>query len=387
MITPNLTFIYDRKKQATKSTPAPVELRIIWKRKARYISTGIRLLPKEWKNGTVTNRLDMLEIQQTLDTMMKNVRRIINEMSDSGELNTAEIKSRLVRMVANEQSFLEYIEERAKVRVYGKSKDTAQRYERFRKWLVDWGKIVFFSDVTDANIVKMDEVLNAKGMKNYSKWNNYHRFMNSFILDAIDDGYLRRNPYKWLHIAKDRTTGIGKYLSPEELEKVEKAVMPTKSLERVRDLFVFQTYTCMSYTDLASFKIERAEEKNGVMIYTSKRGKTSQEFTFVLLDKAMAVLNKYKKRLPLLSNVKYNEYLKIVVQAAGVDQPLITSHWARHTGATLLLNSGVDMEVVAKILGHASTKQTRQTYAKLLDETIIREMQKVEKKEAPEGGY
>jgi site-specific recombinase XerD len=68
--------------------------------------------------------------------------------------------------------------------------------------------------------------------------------------------------------------------------------------------------------------------------------------------------------------VKYNEYLKIVAQASGIDKPLST-HWARHTGATLLLNEGVPMQIVSKICGHSSTKITEQVYAKLLDETVV----------------
>ena len=75
--------------------------------------------------------------------------------------------------------------------------------------------------------------------------------------------------------------------------------------------------------------------------------------------------------------MKYNQYLKVVAQTAGVDKP-ITTHWARHTGATMLLNAGVDMETVAKILGHSSTRITRSTYAKLLDDTVGREMEKAE---------
>lgn len=51
-------------------------------------------------------------------------------------------------------------------------------------------------------------------------------------------------------------------------------------------------------------------------------------------------------------------------------------HWARHTGATLFLNLGVPMEIVAKILGHASTDMTRRVYAKLFDDTVAKEMQK-----------
>lgn len=92
----------------------------------------------------------------------------------------------------------------------------------------------------------------------------------------------------------------------------------------------------------------------------------------------MAVLEKYGWRLPVLSNVKYNEYLKVVAQTAGVDKP-ITSHWARHTGATVLLNAGVDMETVARVLGHSSTKVTRSTYARLLDDTVVRKMLEAER--------
>ena len=74
--------------------------------------------------------------------------------------------------------------------------------------------------------------------------------------------------------------------------------------------------------------------------------------------------------LPIISNVKYNEYLKVVAQAAGIDKP-ISSHWARHTGATLLLNEGIDIKIVAKICGHSSMRITEQIYAKLLDETVV----------------
>ena len=62
---------------------------------------------------------------------------------------------------------------------------------------------------------------------------------------------------------------------------------------------------------------------------------------------------------------------------AGINKP-VSSHWARHTGATMLLNSGVEMEIVSKVLGHSSTRMTRQIYAKLLDETVADAMSKVD---------
>jgi len=374
---PTLTFVYDRKKTATASKEAVVELRISYERKSKYISTGVSLLPKQYKGGRVTNRADMVELNESLDLLMAKARKAVNTMMEEGDFSLEELPRRIkASSSGSDVSFIEYCKKRVQVRIYGKSDDTKDRYERFLKWLKAWGEIRHFSDVTDENIVKMDAALAKTGMKPYSKWNNYHRFLNSFILDAIDDGFLKRNPYKWVHIRKDKDSGLSKYLTLEELQAIEKAIMPTASLERVRDLFVFQSYTCLSYTDLASFDAKMV--KDGV--YTGYRGKTGVEYSFLLLPPAKKVLEKYKGRLPIISNVKYNEYLKLVAQAAKIDKP-ISTHWARHTGATILLNEGgVDMEVIAKILGHSDPRETRRTYSKLLKKTIAEEMKKAQKK-------
>ena len=171
----------------------------------------------------------------------------------------------------------------------------------------------------------------------------------------------------------DSYGGIGKYLTKEEFLRLSATDPGTECLRRVRDLFIFQTYTCLSYVDMAAFNAANIYDVRGHPVYTGHRGKTNQEYTFLVLPKAMEVLNKYGNQLPLLSNVKYNQYLKVLAQMARIDKPL-SSHWARHTGATMLLNDGLGMEVISKVLGHSSTKTTRQIYAKLLDETIVDEM-------------
>ena len=81
----------------------------------------------------------------------------------------------------------------------------------------------------------------------------------------------------------------------------------------------------------------------------------------------------------MLSNVKYNAYLKEVVAAAGIDKP-VTTHWARHTGATLLLNAGVPIEIVSKVCGHSTIKMTEKIYAKLLPRTVVEAVNEIENK-------
>ena len=369
--TPLLEFVYNRKKTAGTNKEGAVELRITFERKQKYMTTGIRVLPKHWHKGTIVNRLDAHELNQTMEKLMKDVRQVILEMLDDGYIDIYAIPDKLKRMKEGNITFIEFCFNRAEIRKMNKADDSQERYDRFLKFFVSWGKIVSFDDITDTNIKALNDYLEKKKFKPYSIWNNYHRFLNSFIIDAISEGYIHRNPYKWVPINKEKSKGgIGKYLSPEEFERVKSTPLPSESLCKVRDVFVFQTYTCLSYTDLKDFDATKIQEVKNMKVYMGKRAKTDQPFTIPLLPPALAILKKYKNELPIISNVKYNEYLKVVAQAAGIDKP-VSSHWARHTGATLLLNGGTDMRIVSKICGHSSTRITEQVYAKLLDETVV----------------
>lgn len=377
---PSLSFVYDRKKTATPKREATVELRINYDRRSKYMSTGVRLLPKEWRGGQVVNRPDAMELNRVLATLRRDVVAVLGEMLEEGAMDIREVPSRLERRRSGGVSLWEFCERRIEVRSYGRRRDSQERYWRFMRFFREWGRIRSFADITERNVLLMDEELKRRGLADSSKWNNYHRFLNSFILDAMSEGLMRRNPYQWLHIEKAKKGhGLHKYLTPDELARMERTAMPSACLERVRDLFVFQTYTCLSYADMAAFDFRRCTDWGGRKVYTGRRGKTGQEFTFVLLTPAMRVLEKYGGVLPMLSNVKYNQYLKVVAQMSRVDKP-VSSHWARHTGATILLNEGVDMETVAKVLGHSSTRVTRQVYAKLLDDTVARKMVEAERR-------
>lgn len=365
---PQIALVYDRKSKSSRKKEGMVEVRITHNRKQNYISTGVKVLPNQWKKNAVVNRTDSAQLNQYISSLLTDIQQVICDMSKSGYIDISLISRRL--QGKERISLLEFCHQRAKIRKYGKKKDSQERYNRFLRLFARWGRIKTFEDITESNIIKYDRYLDSQKLKPYSKWNNYHRFLNSFIIDAIKEGYLTRNPYNWLNIDRTQDTSLRKHLTPDEFHKVKTVSLPTASLERVRDLFVFQTYTCLSYTDLRDFSSEGIVEVKGMKVYTGNRQKTNKSFTIPLLPEALWILEKYDNTLPIISNVKYNEYLKLVAQAAGIDKPLST-HWARHTGATLLLNDGVDMRIVSKICGHSSTRITEQVYAKVLDETVV----------------
>lgn len=368
---PQVAFVFNRRKTASSTTKASVELRITHNYKQKFISTGVRLYSSQWKNGKITNCPDILQISKALDHILVNVRQVLFDMMQKGNVDISLVPDKLRELEEGKTTFFEFCSQRASVRMYGKRKDSQERYKRFLRLFSLWGGIKHFDDITERNIIAYDKYLSSSGMKAYSKWNNYHRFLNSFIMDAIDAGYLTKNPYKWVNIDKSKTSaGLDKCLTPEEFKKIKELTGLPSYLERIKDLFIFQTYTCLSYSDLKDFDSNRIQEINGMKVYLGNRLKTSITFTIPLLPVTLDILSKYNNKLPVISNVKYNAYIKKIAREAGINKP-VSTHWARHTGATMLLNEGVDMRIVSKICGHSSTKITEQVYAKLLDETVV----------------
>ena len=92
-----------------------------------------------------------------------------------------------------------------------------------------------------------------------------------------------------------------------------------------------------------------------------------------LLTNAEAILLKYDYMLPRITNEKYNDYLKLVGAGAGLNKNL-TTHVARHTYATYLLNRNIPIETVSRCMGHSNIKMT-QVYARMLGKKVVDDMQ------------
>ncbi len=67
--------------------------------------------------------------------------------------------------------------------------------------------------------------------------------------------------------------------------------------------------------------------------------------------------------LPILSNTHFNAYLKEIADICGIERDLNT-HLAWHTFADIMLNLGMPLEDVSKMLGHKSIRTT-QRYCKI----------------------
>ncbi len=196
---------------------------------------------------------------------------------------------------------------------------------------------------------------------------------------AIKLGYVQTNPMASYTLEFDPVSKVA--LTIPEIEKLRKLDLQRQTLEHVRDVFLMQCYTGLSYSDiklLAQRHLSLAE--NGTYWIHMARQKTKVAFAIPLLQPALLILQKYapasKDDLPLfpvLSNQKMNDNLKLIQELAGISKNL-TTHLARHTFATTItLSNGVPIETVSRMLGHTKLSTT-QIYAKVLEVKIGEDM-------------
>lgn len=381
----SFALVHGRRVREKGDVVSSVELRVCYQYKQKYFATGVRCLASEWDGRGVRGRKDAAALNARLDDIVRKAREVEERLRERGALSldgfAKLMRANREKGAAGARGFWEFCEERVAVRSHGRTRWTEVRYRRLLAYLRERFSWTAAEDVQEVDLVRLDAMLVREGVSEGTRWHNYHRYLKALLSDAVKAGMIRRNPYDGGVITrpKDDGSALERYLSEEEMERMKRVELPAGHLSRVRDLFLFQCYTCMGFADLRDFSSSRLEEVGGRLMYSSRRNKTGCAFSFMLLRGAEEILKKYGGVLPLISAQKYNLYLKEVARMAGISRP-VTSHWARHTGATLLLNAGVRLEVVARVLGHSSTEMTRKVYAKLLDDTVAREMMKAEEK-------
>lgn len=368
---PTTRIVFDRKRVSSNTKEGLVQLEVLFKGVRRYFSTGVKVTKNHWsRSGKVTGCMDMIVMNRRIDEMKRMVDKyIVGLMENEEPFDFDRFKTWMVSSDEQGIGFVDWVEKRIAER-NDIRKSTKRNHMKLVALLRKIGNIRTFADVTKKNVMKMDTYLHSKGIRQ-TTIASYHKFMKTYVHDAMSSGLIEKDPYIGVKIDIGKSVW-GRFLTVDEVEAIEKAEMPTESLERVKDLFLFQCYTGLAYADLMRFDMSKAVKGEKYYLVTDDRKKTGEGYTVVLMEKAMEILKKYDYKLPKMTCEQYNMRLKIMADASGIEKP-IASHFGRRTCGMLLLNYGFPIEIVSKVLGHSNIKTTQQAYAKILDRTVENE--------------
>lgn len=357
---PTIRVVFDRKKVATKKVKGLVQLEIQSERRRKFIGTGVKVFADQWhERYMVVNSINSIELNERIHEMVRMIQEWINELIKKRESFEFDKLDRFLKSMSQSNNYMEFVEQT----VAGRddiTEGTKRNHRKLIKSLREFGRIVYFTDLTRQNIEMYDNWLHSRGIEQ-STIHSYHKFNKVYINIAVVQGLLSDSPYKNMQISRGKSK-TRKYLTQSELNIIRDLEILDKSISRVRDLFLFQCYTGFSFSDLTLFDFKKSLiNRDGKFVINDVRVKTGESFYIVLLHPALRILEKYDYELPTISNSQYNLRLKVLASYAGIDKPL-TTHMARHSFAVMALNNGVKIEKLAKMMGHSDIATT-QIYA------------------------
>lgn len=368
-----LKFVYDKNKRATASKPEPlsIEVRLKGTNKATYINTGIKLFPNQFSklNGFTCKNHNRAPI---ITREARKVFNMVEEFAFSDECTSLDEVKMYNKAETYNKGVIEFMEKELRERKPTTS--VLEHHSILIRQLERYGKISTFADLTYKNIDGFDKFL-RETINSQPVLYKRHNAFKHYIEKAIKLGLCKSNPYDEFKVEKGKDLKTPVFLTEEELQKIKDFAPADEKLDNVRKLFLFQCYTGMAYVDLENFSTDWISEMEGYKVIRSHRAKTNESFITILFPEAEEILEYFDYKLPVISNQKYNDYLKLVQAGAGIKKT-ITTHVARHTFATTLINRDVPIESVSKALGHASVKQTTH-YAKLLGKKVISDLAKL----------
>lgn len=368
----NISF-YCRPSRADKEGFAPIELSIIINGTRELVTLPRKERPERFKNAVVSRR--RTEIQDYLEAVRGRLNTILTEMMEQGILLTAKALRNYyqyggVQFYTIQKLFDEYLA------IIYKKDGTELTHRTVRKYEMSRDKFYTVID-KDKPVAAITSTVIAEYMRilrlefNSVTTAGYAQKVKAVVKYGMSKGVIKINPFVGIHIRKEDKDV--QFLSEEELAQIRDTDFKNDSINRIRDLFIFQASSGLSYCDMATLVPEDFQFNTEGNVYIHKRrAKTNIFYTSVVLQDGVNVLEKYNYSLPIISNNKYNSYLKFIKDICQIDKPLHT-HIARHTYATRCINAGIRLEVVQKLMGHTSSRQCLH-YAKLVEKSIVDEV-------------
>ncbi len=391
------TLFYVKKTRVAKDGQVPVLLRITVNGLRAELSVNLKVNPLFWNavaGRSIGDTSKDYEINARIDTIRARVMQVHRQMELDGETITAQgvIDRYLGRdtepAVMLLELFREHNEKCRKLSGNGMAPGTVGRYETSYKHTADFIRLVYGKGDIPVTAV------NHKFIKDYEFYlrterkcghNSAVKYLKNFgkiIHIALAEGHISKNPFSNIKL---RLEDVDRdFLEDHEIRTLIEKPIAIERLAQVRDAFVFCCFTGLAFSDIKGLKTEHiVRDNNGALWIRKKRQKTGNMCNIPLLDPAREILERYRDHptclkqgvlLPVISNQKMNAYLAEIADICGITKK-ISSHTGRHSFATsVALANGVSIENVAKMLGHSDTKMTRH-YARVLDKSIMRDMQ------------
>lgn len=409
----NISFFLQKVYNSGDHSESQIRMRVRWNGKMLQFNCGFTIAPSKWvaeisrckKNSFNKKGYSTADINKELNRLEELAQDVfksfeVQELIPERQEYKDEFNQRNGKLIGNnpkeitlDKCLLEFVSTQGTINswTYG----TMYKFRILKKHLKEFKPDIKISDFGNSLYVGfIAYLINTAGLRNNSALKNW-KLLKWFLRWADRNGYIENRDYLDFdpHLKNVRDKEVV-FLTWDELMKVYNLHFPESKryLERVRDVFCFQCFTSLRYSDVAKLKREDIAG-DVVKVVTAKTGDTLK----IDLNKySRSILEKYKddaRPLPVVSNQRMNIWLKEVCYLAGIDEPirlvyykgaerieethpkyeLIGTHTGRRTFICNALTMGIPAATVMEWTGHSDYKAMK-PYIKIADEEKAKAM-------------
>jgi integrase len=345
------------------------------------------------KEGKYNSKIQGVQGESDCETniLINNFKSLIMEMirklQGKGELSrknisegVQQIKQRLTdpSSIENETYFTKYIQkhmERSKsirkpstVKQYQNGLNKLRAYEKTKRTRLTFETINhdFYNSFIEYCMKNLNLSVNTIGtlIKNIKMW----------MGTAYEEGLHTNMTYTSRSFKKLVEDAETIYLTEEELGLIRTTIMPNPYLENTKDIFLLACYTGVRSQDY--HKLNKDNFINEGTMLKVRTEKTDEEVIIPLHPIAKSIIEKYNGTPRMISNQKFNKYIKEVCRIVGITEltsitrtcggkkkkilkpkcEFVSSHSARRSFATNAYKAGVPTLAIMAITGHRTER-------------------------------
>lgn len=169
------------------------------------------------------------------------------------------------------------------------------------------------------------------------------------------------------------------YLSPEQIKLLEEYQSFSSLKQKAATMFAIQIHTGFDYGDFGELRPFHKVSYKGREYIVKPRHKNGQQQVIPISEYLNKTLDKYQYNIKLLSNAKFNQYIKIVVKELGINSNFTTKDGRKIFFMNKLNNEGFQMEATSRMGGHKSIQTTEKYYAQVNINLISNELDRLGK--------
>lgn len=357
----------------------PVKIEVVFRRRQKYFPTGKDVSREEWESFRSSRRLS--EKEMSIEKTFSMVRNQVNELIDRGEFCFPQLETRLghVLLTVNESlsEKMELAKETGRINTFYRYRSTLHALERYA------GGNISFDSVTAAWLARCEAFWKREG-KSSTTINIYMRSLRCVMKEASECGIIKHGHmpfgHSGYHIPAPQSRKMA--LSHDEIMDIKNWKGDAKC-EYWRDMWMF-SYLCNGINFRDMLFLRRSSIVDGEVTFvrskTSSAVKRPKTIKAPLLDEMADIIERHgngihgpkdgmlfkhakgREKPQEITNIvrnavsQCNSALKIIAQDIGIGH--ISTYSARHSFATVLMKSGVDIPFISESLGHSDIRVT-----------------------------